>query len=377
MDDAGSEFSWPLHGRPTPKCWTLWQEALRKCFLTLELSQVLLRRPLGKWIIPTDQPDWHWFYSPIQDRVYHRQDETSSFECYSVLVTQRRLRSPKYIPNGTSPDLPNDVERTTVSQQPTFVWCHGSQPSTYQPRLKTSVKDHVKDHDLWAIRSFDCPNNGATIAQAILQGTALAICDGSYKDQFGTAGFAIQNGSSRDSRILGANVTPGHPEDQNPYRSEVGGIAAIVIIVEALTTVYAIQNGSIELGCDCESALTAIFAHEYDTPSQPHHDLIHEIRRKLAASPITWTSRHVRGHQDKHVQFKHLDMWSQLNVEMDSLAKSYWNETQPTVQPFYPRNTFGWSLWISDRKMHSWDRTSLYNHAMSHEILAHWSTRHL
>jgi hypothetical protein len=248
-------------------------------------------------------------------------------------------------------------------------------PSVYRALLKTSVKDHVSVQDLWAIRSLDCPNNGETIAQALIRGNAIAICDGSYKDQFGTAGFALQNGSSREYRILGANVTPGHPEDQNPYRSEVGGIAAIIIIVEAITTIYDIQTGAIELGCDCESALTAVFSHEYDTPSQPHYDLIHEIRKKLAASPIIWTPRHVRGHQDKHIQFKHLDMWSQLNVEMDSLAKSYWNETQPTIKPFYPRNTFSWSVWIADRKMSNWDRTKLYNHAMSHDILDHWSTR--
>jgi hypothetical protein len=89
------------------------------------------------------------------------------------------------------------------------------------------------------------------IARALIQGTAIAICDGSYKDQFGTAGFVLQNGFSRASRILGANVTPGHPSDQNPYRSEIGGMAAIVVMVDALTLLYAIQDGPIELGCVC------------------------------------------------------------------------------------------------------------------------------
>jgi hypothetical protein len=60
---------------------------------------------------------------------------------------------------------------------------------------------------------------------------------------------------------------------------------------------------------------------------------------------------------------------------MDSLAKSYWNETQPTVQPFYIQNTSGWSLWINDCKLSNWDQTTLYNHAKSHNILDHWSQR--
>jgi hypothetical protein len=60
---------------------------------------------------------------------------------------------------------------------------------------------------------------------------------------------------------------------------------------------------------------------------------------------------------------------------MDNLAKRYWNETQPVVQPFYIQNTSGWSLWIEDRKLSTWDQTSLYNHAQSYEILEHWSKR--
>jgi hypothetical protein len=46
-------------------------------------------------------------------------------------------------------------------------------------------------------------------------------------------------------------------------------------------------------------------------------------------------------------------MWGQLNVEMDSLAKAYWNETYDNVQPFYPKANHGWSLWINERKLSS------------------------
>jgi hypothetical protein len=55
--------------------------------------------------------------------------------------------------------------------------------------------------------------------------------------------------------------------------------------------VFDIQSGTIELGCNCESGLTAIFDHKYDTPSQPHHDMIHEIQKKLAASPVSTCTR--------------------------------------------------------------------------------------
>jgi hypothetical protein len=114
----------------------------------------------------------------------------------------------------------------------------------------------------------------------------------------------------------------------------------------------------------------------YDMPTQPHHDLIHAIWAKLASSPIRWKFRHVRGHQDKHVPIHLLDLWSQFNVEMDSLAKTYWNETQMTVKPLYPSNSLGWSLlWIRPRKLSDWDWVNLYNHAQATNVLTHWSQR--
>jgi hypothetical protein len=111
----------------------------------------------------------------------------------------------------------------------------------------------------------------------------------------------MQNGTSQTSRILGAHVTPGHPDDINLYRSELGGILAIVIVTEAIATFHNIANGTIEIGCDCQSGLIAVFEHVYDTPKQPHHDLIDEIRRKLADSRLTWKFLHVDRHQDKHI----------------------------------------------------------------------------
>jgi hypothetical protein len=68
-------------------------------------------------------------------------------------------------------------------------------------------------------------------------------------------------------------------------------------------------------------------------------------------------------------------MWGKMNVEMDSLAKVYWNKTSSSVLPFYPPSTFGWTLWTGTRKLASWDRQKLYNHARSETIFEHWSER--
>ena len=320
-DSAGQEYEWPPQGRPTQAIWNLWQSALRQCFLTLETPQQYLRLPLGNWTGPLPAR-WHWFYSQSIDRVYHFSPEDNHYETYSVLPNRRSLRSPKYFPTTTTIVLPADAQRTTITQHPNFIWSHGSQPSSHtEPTTPLTLEELIHTNDQWAISHLNYSENGQYLAQALIRGSAIAVCDGSYKQNFGTAAFVLQNGKSRDHRIIGAHVTPGHPNDINPYRSELGGILALVIIVDAIATFHDITQGTIELGCDCESGLTAIFTHTYDTPKQPHHDIIHEIRQKLAASTITWKHKHIAGHQDKHIPVNLLDIWGQLNVEMDSLAK--------------------------------------------------------
>jgi hypothetical protein len=286
-DSSGCEFEWHYHGRPSNTAWDLWQLALWNCILTIETAQQILRQPLGSWTNSTP-PNWHWFYSPSQDRVYHHLPDDSCYDTYSALPNQRRLHSPNYFPTTTTSSMPLDAERTTTTEHSNFVWCHGSTILSYAIRPILSIKDIINDNNKWAIHTLHCPENGSTVTQAIIQGNAIAVCDGSYKDHFGTTAFVLQNGNNKTSRILGAHVTPGHPDAINPYRSELGGILAIVIVTEAIATFHDINKGTIKIGCDCQSGLVAVFEHVYDTPKQPHHDIIHEIRRKLADSRLTW-----------------------------------------------------------------------------------------
>eukprot|EP00957_Ditylum_brightwellii_P084819 6449610-Ditylum_brightwellii.AAC.1 len=49
------------------------------------------------------------------------------------------------------------------------------------------------------------------------------------------------------------------------------------------------------------------------------YDLISVIDAKIQKSPLQWTGRHGKGHQDD--QIGPLDRWASLNVECDNLAK--------------------------------------------------------
>jgi hypothetical protein len=194
-----------------------------------------------------------------------------------LVPNRQSLRSLKDIFTGNCTNLTADAKRTTTTDHGTFVVCHCSQLFTYATNPMLMLEDHIHNNDKWAIHTLQYTENGQNIAQALILGTAVAVCDGSYKDQFGTAGFIIQCGDSNKSHITGAHVTPGCQEDINPYCSELGGILTIIVITEAITSFRDIHDGTIKIRCDCKSGIRAIFKHIYDTPKQSHHDLIHEI----------------------------------------------------------------------------------------------------
>ncbi len=108
------------------------------------------------------------------------------------------------------------------------------------------------------MKTVEASDDGSMIAQAILHGDAIAVSDGSFKDHYGTAVWVIEGGDQR-GRILGRVIVPGGAEDQSAYRSELAGIYSIFIIVQHICKVYDIRSGSIELGCDGESAINKLF----------------------------------------------------------------------------------------------------------------------
>jgi hypothetical protein len=71
----------------------------------------------------------------------------------------------------------------------------------------------------WAIERFYASDGGTILATLIQQESCIAVSDGSFKDQHGTASWVMEAETSC-GRILGDCVTPGNPSDQSAYRSE-------------------------------------------------------------------------------------------------------------------------------------------------------------
>ena len=97
-------------------------------------------------------------------------------------------------------------------------------------------------------------DDGKAVAESIKNGCCIAISDGSFKDEFGTASWIVQ-GEDEFGSLEGSLVTPGNPEDQSAYRSELAGLYGIAAIVNLLCQYHKITEGSITIGCDGLQAL--------------------------------------------------------------------------------------------------------------------------
>jgi hypothetical protein len=94
----------------------------------------------------------------------------------------------------------------------------------------------------------------------------------------------------------------------------------------------------------------------------------------IRLSPLTFTSRWIKGHQDDSQSFAFLDRWGKLNVECVGLAKGFWN-SHALAKPWAPSITFGleqWALWIDQKKPSKVDKKKLHAFTFEERTRACW-----
>jgi hypothetical protein len=167
------------------------------------------------------------------------------------------------------------------------------------------------------------------------KGSLSAVSDGSFKEQHGTAAWMIY--VSESCIIRGTTITPGSPEVQSAYRSELIGLYGIAYTIRYLQRNYE-KEGSITVGCDGLSALNQVQKTvDFINPNERHFDIIMAVRTIVAETTWDWHWKHVKGHQDEVTACEDLDRWSKWNIEMDKEAKKFWETTAmitilPTIQ---------------------------------------------
>jgi hypothetical protein len=97
-------------------------------------------------------------------------------------------------------------------------------------------------------------------------------------------------------------------------------------------------------------------------------------RKSLAASPVTWTTRHIPSHQDLDPTAL-LDFWALQNLQMDNLAKVFWMQHSHFYPVSYPLVDKGFQVWLGDCKLSSHPTLVFFDHIHGSTILD-WHVSH-
>ena len=120
--------------------------------------------------------------------------------------------------------------------------------------------------------------------------------------------------------------------------------------MECLVKFFAITSGQITVSCDNGTILAKCFdKHQYPNIRSSHQDLIRAVQAKVEQCPVTFVSEQFKGHQDDLGQ--PLTFTESLNVEMDILAKSYWQATHSAPDRVSAIEDEPWSLYHNGFKI--------------------------
>jgi hypothetical protein len=330
--------SWPRQGKPTTPDWEIWRRYLSKGLLGRGRR---LKHPLGSWYPQSDNP---WRYCQQEDALYHVTDS----DCIRYLRSPRRSGRPMFSNIGSIAEPQQQWSKASVCVKGQHITLTGYGPCLPTTQISNnSFAGHLQSlaslPGYWSLRSIQLPPNCSVLASELINGTIIAVSDGSYSETFGSAAWVLQG---VHMRCTGQVVCPGSAREQNSYRSEVAGLLSILIMVDQCVQYYNISEGSIEVACDGESALNKIFSCMYLLHiNDPCYDLLFVAQLLHRRSPLSWCTRHVKGHQDESLQMDTLDIYARLNIEMDTMAKSFLQRAKVTNRHFTTIHEL-WALWI-------------------------------
>jgi hypothetical protein len=263
----------------------LWQRSLSP--LICSRLNLHLRSPLGDW--HSQPPDsWLFLYSPSTDRVYQRSGALWIHYRCSGLRVNRRLHHGTFCRiSDWCCDLPSDscradVRRNRISVILLSIGRHREAVLAPSPTELTTAITIVNQKHSWATETLLHMDNGVSVAQAIRDGTCLAVSDGSFKASRSTSAFLLEGSAGGSGRIYGTNRVPGQRMDQDSYREELGGILGVLHTAHCIAMIHGVRSGCIRLGLDGEEAMKQAAIVGPIHPKMRSFDLLAEIRSSLA-----------------------------------------------------------------------------------------------
>ncbi|CAJ1938401.1 unnamed protein product [Cylindrotheca closterium] len=170
------------------------------------------------------------------------------------------------------------------------------------------------DYYGWVPDKIEIHGDEAILVAALLKGRLCVISDGSFKDELGTAAVQLLVKHGGSDRITIRYQTPGLPQDQSPYRSELIGLMAGIMAIDWLLQQWApnlLTCPRVRIACDGLSATEMAFER------LPTFSYLSSIWEAILRSSVNWSSQPVYGHLDKSNLFDKLSWLEKRNLEVD------------------------------------------------------------
>ena len=254
-----------------------------------------------------------------KDNLWHRDSSGSYYHHNTIGGSARR---PIYNSEGVShSESTHCLIPTTTTTSLSGLHNTGFAQIMYRSIRATNTSP---TYHQWLHHDTNLLTDTTELAAALNDGSAIIVSDGSYHsaEQLGTAAWIITD-SQYNTLAQGLSISPGDPDIQSAYRSEVLGGLAVFDYISSHPTLHLNNNAAVKFYCDNKSVVNVVGNWTTDrmTPKHDHADLVSALLQVRDNLGITVTSHHVRAHQEEKIPYELLTPIERLNVAMDRKAK--------------------------------------------------------
>lgn len=322
-----NNYQWPLQHKTSIIDWAHWRKFIRH--LTLQQYH------LHQWRCNDHEWVHHWdaLVSATEELLFIRIPGENTWERH-IRIDDRGRRTPRYYPEflllhhtlptqhlkrATIRKTGNYIEVISTSNMHREFRRQHTDITTPLPNSKEAIRHRVQL--ILEPESLEMTEHIDVLLQDFMEGTVIAISDGSYFPHDNTAAGAwIVESRCRTQWIMGSMTCTGPRENFNSFRSELVGLLGASVTLQTLAACVR-PPPRVIIGCDGDAALdTLTLPIEKINTNLKHWDLIsciHDIWRSTNMKPLV---ARVKGHQDE--EGRSLSRLEQMNITMDRLAKN-------------------------------------------------------
>ena len=300
-----------------------------------------LIQPLGPWLLRLPHQHQRHFAYRKDGTLWIRQEGAYS-RCRAVdddwvhFLDTNQVEDWQSIPPNSFPVHVEQSSSNTWTIRGTSLYYTQPRPSPVTT-FDQFIRAHCEPWETQLLENIELFLDPFSVSIALERGIR-GVSDGSvWIKRLGAFGWAL---SSDTGVRLAEGMGPAPGASSNSFRSEAYGMLAMLCFLQRLAE-YTMYHETWQAGIIATDSLSLVetiqgvhrdaqgneidkaarYLHQLD-PLCPEWDIVVNIRRKLHLLPDL-ILQHVRGHQDRRIQYHNLTLLAQLNVDADRKANQF------------------------------------------------------